>query len=134
MSCLATLKARGYRVTSQRKVILEVLHREGKHLTAEDIMVKVCAQSPRINRSTIYRTLDFLEGLGLVVRSELAGKLVYHHAEEGHHHHLVCRQCGRVTKCSEKILKPLESSLLSRHGFIPDLHHLLITGVCRNCR
>jgi Fur family ferric uptake transcriptional regulator len=134
VSCLVTLKDRGFRVTPQRRIILEVLHEEGGHLTAEDVIGKVNKRSPGINRSTIYRTLDFLEEQGLVVKSEMDGRVVYHHAEEGHHHHLVCRQCGRITECGETDLKPLADVLRRRYGFVPDLHHLLIPGICEACR
>lgn len=133
MSCLETLKSRGFRLTPQRKAILEVLHEENSHLTADDIIREACLRASGINRSTIYRTLEFLEMQGLVVKSELGGRMVYHHAEEGHHHHLVCQRCGRVTKCKERVLKPLSDSLIQQYGFTPDFHHLLIPGICSDC-
>jgi Fur family ferric uptake transcriptional regulator len=63
----------------------------------------------------------------------LDGKLVYHHAEEGHHHHLICRNCGSVFECREETLRPLADALRINYSFNPDLHHLLISGVCLRC-
>ena len=57
MSCYQILKEKGYRLTSQRLAILDVLHSSDKHLAAEDIYNQVRAKYPRINRSTVYRTL-----------------------------------------------------------------------------
>ncbi len=134
MSCSTVLKTKGYKLTPQRKVILDILHHTDTHLTADDIFLQVNERIPGVNRSTVYRTLELLESLGLVVRSELGSSHVYHHSEEGHHHHLVCRSCGRVVDCDEDILIPLESRLTEKYGFTADLHHHVIQGVCRRCR
>ena len=129
MSCSTVLKAKGYKLTPQRKVILDILHHTDAHITADDIYLQVKKRIPGVNRSTVYRTLELLESLELVVKSELGSSHVYHHAEEGHHHHLVCRNCGRVVDCDEDILIPLESKLAKEYGFTADLHHHVIQGV-----
>lgn len=134
MSCTITLKEKGYRLTPQRRVILDILHETAAHLTAEDILNRVQARISGVNKSTVYRTLELLENLGLVVKSELDGRHIYHHAEEGHHHHLICRQCGWIMDCDEDMLLPLERTLLERHNFRADLHHHVIYGLCRACR
>jgi len=89
---------------------------------------------PGVNRSTVYRTLELLENLELAVKSELGSSHVYHHSEEGNHHHLVCRSCGQVVDCEDDILAPLESQLAEEYDFKADLHHHVIQGVCRHCR
>lgn len=134
MSCNNILKAKGYRLTPQRRVILDILHGEGAHLTADAIYEQVKAKVAGVNRSTVYRTLELLESLGLTVKAELHGAHVYHHAEEGHHHHLKCRICGRVAELPEELLAPLSNSLLEKHGFAADLNHHVITGLCHDCR
>lgn len=134
MSCSTTLKEKGYRLTPQRRLILDILHNSGGHLTADDIYSRVQTRISGVNKSTVYRTLELLESLGLVVKGELDGSHVYHHAEEGHHHHLVCRCCSRVMNCDDDILLPLADSLLERHGFSAELSHHVIHGLCRDCR
>jgi len=134
MSCSSVLKTKGYKLTPQRMVILDILHHTGAHLTADDIYLKVKERVPSVNRSTVYRTLELLESLGTVVRSELGTSHVYHHSEEGHHHHLVCRNCGRVVDCDERILIPLENQLAEKYGFAADLHHHVIHGICKHCQ
>ena len=134
MSCSTVLKNRGYRLTPQRRLILDIIHEADSHLTAETILSRLEERVSGVNKSTVYRTLELLEGLGLVVKSELAGTNVYHHAEEGHHHHLVCKKCGRQVHCDEAVLWPLKSSLKEKLGFEADLSHHVIRGLCRHCR
>jgi len=134
MSCNKILKAKGYRLTPQRRVILDILHGEAAHLTADAIYEQVKDKVAGVNRSTVYRTLELLESLGLTVKAELHGAHVYHHAEEGHHHHLKCRACGKVIELPEEALTTLENSLLEKQGFAADLHHHVITGLCSDCR
>ena len=74
------------------------------------------AKMPGVNKSTVYRTLDLLEGAGCVFKSELGDQFIYHHADEGHHHHLVCRKCGKTIECEEDFLAPVESRCKSDTG------------------
>ena len=134
MSCNNVLKAKGYRLTPQRRVILDILHHEGAHLTADALYEQVKEKVAGVDRSTVYRTLELLESLGLVVKAEIHGAHVYHHSEEGHHHHLKCRMCGKVVELPEEALATLEKSLLEKQGFAADLHHHVITGLCADCR
>lgn len=134
MSCFTTLKERGLRLTRPRRVILDYIHDKGEHLTAEEIINHVHAKFPRINKSTIYRTLELLEKTGCVYKSESMNHNIYHHAEEGHHHHLVCRQCGKTVECEEDIFEPLERMLLEKRGFQIDFKHVVMNGLCNRCR
>ena len=134
MGCASTLKKKGYRLTLQRAMILDALHESEGHLTAEDILNRIQAKAPEVNKSTVYRNLELPEELGLVVKSEHEGRFIYHHMEEGHHHHLVCRRCGQIIECDRDMLAPLERMLLEKFGFQGDLEHLVIHGVCSACR
>jgi Fur family ferric uptake transcriptional regulator len=134
MSCLVTLKAKGMRLTPQRRLIADLIHENADHLSAEDIIKRVRERMPGVNKSTVYRTLELLEKSGCVYKSELDDRVIYHHAEEGHHHHLVCEECGRIIECDEDIVAPLEKSLEKRYGFRVHLQHLVMTGRCRACR
>ena len=134
MSCGQALQEKGYRLTPQRMMVVEALHGADKHVSAEEIYAQVRAKYPYANISTIYRTLELLKDLGLV--SEIAlgdGRVRYHPAEKGHHHHLVCQKCGKITDLPESMLAPLEERLLHDYQFKADLRHLAIFGLCAEC-
>ncbi len=131
MSCHEALKERGYRLTPQRSLILDVLHQADKHISAEEILAEVRARYPKVNKSTVYRTLELLKRLGLVDETDLGqGRLCYHHVDKGHHHHLVCQNCGKVLDMDEEMLDPLRKAIVEKYNFVPDIRHLVIHGYC----
>ena len=92
------LRARGYRVTPQRQLVLEAVAAL-EHATPEEICAEVQRTARGVNISTIYRTLELLEELGLVKHAHLGhGPPNYHLATEADHVHLVCRDCGEVSR------------------------------------
>jgi Fur family transcriptional regulator, ferric uptake regulator len=134
MSCFTTLKKKGLRLTKPRRVILEYIHDKGDHLTAEEIISHVHNQFPHINKSTIYRTLELLEKNECVFKSESMDRTIYHHVEAGHHHHLVCSKCGKTIDCDEDIFSPVEKTLEKNLGFQVNFKHLVMIGLCKECR
>ena len=134
MSCIATLKEKGLKLTPQRRLIVDAIHEADAHLTAEEIIARVQARMPEVNKSTIYRTLELLERMGCVFKSDLEDHAVYHHAEGGHHHHLVCSKCGRTIECDEELFATVEESLANKHGFSVNFKHLVISGLCEECK
>ena len=133
MSCAIILKQKGFKLTPQRRLIVECFHDNESHLTAEEIIEYVGERAPGIDKSTVYRTLDLLENTGCVVKSEVDGHFIYHHAEEGHHHHLICRSCGKTIDCNENIFSEIKKSLMGKYGFKADLKHMMINGLCSDC-
>ena len=132
---ISKLSKQGYRLTPQRMMILSAIENSDDHISAEEIYAQVVAKYPRVNISTVYRTLELLKRLGVVTETDLGGGRVrYHSAEKGHHHHLVCRQCGAIIDLDEALLSPLKSALLQEYKFSADLRHLAIFGRCANCR
>lgn len=121
-------------MTPQRRLVLDAIHDTDTHLTAEDIISCVRARMPEVHRSTVYRTLELLERTGCVYRSELGGRVIYHHADDGHHHHLVCSRCGKVIEGEEGLFEGVEKSLADKYGFDAVLKHLVVNGLCRECR
>ena len=134
MSCLTTLKEKGLKLTPQRRMIVDIIHSKGEHLTAEDIINYVQGRMPGVNKSTIYRTLEILEQAGCVFKSESGDHFIYHHAEEGHHHHLVCQKCGKTIDCSESLFLPVERSIAEKYGFRVNFKHVMISGLCNECK
>jgi Fur family ferric uptake transcriptional regulator len=134
MSCIKTLKNKGLKLTPQRRLIIDAIHETDAHLTAEEIIAHVQTRMPEVNKSTIYRTLELLERAGCVFKSELGDHSIYHHAEEGHHHHLVCSRCGKTIECEENLFTPVEKSMEEKYGFRVDLKHMVMSGLCESCR
>ncbi|MCX8126401.1 MAG: transcriptional repressor [Dehalococcoidia bacterium] len=134
MSCTVVLRKKGFRFTPQRRLILDVIHETGEHLTPEELIDRVQARMPGIHRSTVYRTLELLEKTGCVYKSRLGDRFVYHHDEEGHHHHLVCVACGQRIECDEDVFAPVARLLAEKYGFQVDFRHLVMNGLCARCR
>jgi Fur family transcriptional regulator, ferric uptake regulator len=128
------LRSRGYRVTPQRQLVLEAvatLH----HATPEEIAANVQRTAKGVNISTIYRTLELLDTLGLVAHTHLNhGAPTYHLATEAGHVHLVCQDCGKIEEASRETIAPLARALDEGHGFETNVSHLTIFGRCRECR
>ena len=135
MHCVQTLREHGYRLTPQRLVILAAIQNSDGHISAEEIHAQVRAKYPGVNISTVYRTLELLKGLGLVTETDLGeGRVRYHSADKGHHHHLVCQGCGAIIDLDESLLNSLKNTLLQQYNFKADLRHLAIFGHCLNCQ
>lgn len=128
------LRGRGYRITPQRQLVLQAVDELG-HATPEEIHEYVHAQAAGVNLSTVYRTLDVLEGVGLVTHAHINhGSPTYHSVREHPHVHLVCRQCQGVDSVPAGRIAPLLESLIDGEGFAPDVSHLTIHGLCAQCR
>lgn len=130
-----TLQELGYRLTPQRLMVLEMIAESSAHISAEEIYERIRPRYPHINISTIYRTLELLKQLDMVTMTDLGeGRVSYHYASKGRHHHLICRKCGASTELDESLLGPLKKALSEEHGFQADLSHLAIFGLCRACQ
>jgi Fur family transcriptional regulator, ferric uptake regulator len=128
------LRARGYRVTPQRQLVLAAVTKL-EHATPEEIWADVQQTASGVNISTIYRALELLEQLGLVTHTHLGhGAPSYHLAAEAKHVHLVCSRCGRITEVAPDAVAPLVSALDDKYGFETDVGHLTVFGHCESCR
>ncbi len=128
------LRARGYRVTPQRQLVLEAVARLD-HATPEEIGAQVQQTARGVNISTIYRTLELLEQIGMVTHTHLGhGAPTYHLATDADHVHLVCRDCGQVTEIGPDKIRPLITALEEQHGFETDVGHLTVFGRGAQCR
>ena len=129
------LSKQGYRLTPQRLMILSAIENSDDHISAEEIYTQIVAKYPYVNISTVYRTLELLKELGLVTEIDLGeGRVRYHPANKGHHHHLVCQECGAVIDIDESTLARLQDVLLARYNFSASLRHIALFGLCGNCR
>lgn len=129
------VRKRGYRMTPQREMILDAIHGDDGHLTADEIYQKIHAKSPAVNLATVYRTLELLKALHLVTAIDTGeGCVHYELAGEQRHHHLVCEGCGYTLELDCDILEPLERKLCQRYGFQVNLDHLALFGLCPKCQ
>ena len=130
---LGLLRARGGRVTTSRRAILETFLGIGGHVTAEVLTARVQATQPDVHESTVYRFLDELERLGVVDHVHLGhGPAVYHLSADAHHH-LVCDGCGTVVEVPETLFSELRNQLREDFGFALHPRHFAVTGRCRDC-
>ena len=131
---LTMLRARGGRVTTSRRAILETFLGVGGHVTAESLTLRVQTTQPDVHESTVYRFLDELERLGVVDHVHLGhGPAVYHLASDAHHH-LVCDRCGTVVEVPEELFAELRGRLQSEFGFTLQPRHFAVTGRCPACQ
>lgn len=127
-----TLHDRGMRMTPQRQLVLDAV-RALQHATPERICEHVQHSAPAVNITTIYRTLDLLEGLDLVRHTHLGHGAPSYSTQPHEHVHLVCHRCGEVSEIPNDELTELAERLQQRFGFVLDPSHLAMSGRCRNC-
>jgi Fur family ferric uptake transcriptional regulator len=129
----ARLRGSGYRLTPQRELILRAVQSLG-HATPDEVLAEVRRGSSAVNLSTVYRTLEVLEELGLIRHAHLSDRAPTYHSATGHEHfHIVCRNCGRVTSVDPEVASGLAARLQEEHRFVPDLGHLTVFGHCLDC-
>lgn len=133
------LKEKGFRVTSQRKAVLEVIREhEGQHLSTEEIYELVKVHFPEIGLATVYRTLLLLVSMELVYKMDFDDGCsryeINNNMEDHRHHHLICLKCGSVAEVKEDLLDSLEEQILEKNGFIVKDHRVKFYGFCKNCR
>ena len=130
------LRGQGYKLTPQRRAVLNVIAHSHDHLTPAAIHDRVRQEYPGIGRVTIYRTLDLLAELGLIceVHTEGTCRSYLMRRPSGHHHHLICSGCGRVVDFTNCDLSQLEQRLSRETGFAVESHLLEFHGLCHDCR
>lgn len=130
----ARLRAKGYRLTPQRELVLRAVERLG-HATPDEVLTAVREESTAVNISTVYRTLELLEELDLVRHAHITDRApTYHSAASPAHVHLVCRECGKVTEVTPDVVEPMTGTLKDIYGFTTDIGHLTVFGTCADCR
>ncbi|MGC8880225.1 MAG: Fur family transcriptional regulator [Anaerolineae bacterium] len=139
MSCeqsfFKSLRNKGLRLTPQRKRILSALHALDQLATAEEIFQCVRKDSPSMDISTVYRTLELLREFQVVTciqgnDGQYRYELAHHRAP---HVHMVCRSCGKVFEAAVDSLEPFISCARQHYGFEVDVNTLSVAGLCREC-
>ncbi len=129
------LTQKGYKLTAQRRAVIDVVVSSSEHLAPAALYERVRRTHPAIGLVTVYRTLEMLSELGLICRVHRGGKSrSYTLALLGHHHHLVCSRCGTVADFTGCDLEELQQRLSQDTGFKIEGHLLQFVGDCRNCQ
>ncbi|HEY8545430.1 MAG TPA: transcriptional repressor [Acidimicrobiales bacterium] len=130
---LRHMRARGGRITTALRSVVEVLDRTDEHLTAQDIAAAVQATHPAIHVSTIYRALDRLSEAGMVTHLHVGHAPVVYHLGHDHHGHLVCGRCGAVVDVPATLIRPVAAQVERDYGFTVEPGHLALGGLCSSC-
>ncbi len=123
-----------YRMTRQRKVILEEVQKDlDRHLTADEIYEEVRKRLPRISLGTVYRNLEILAELGNIQKLELSGSIKRFDGNPQRHYHIRCMRCGRVDNAPVAPLRQIEDKLYGATVFTILGHRLEFEGFCPEC-
>lgn len=137
-SLIEELERRGYRLTSQRRVLVEELENADQHLDATELLYRANQRDGSVNRATVYRTLDLLKKLGLVDELDLmhlhGEKHYYEVRSQQDHIHLACFGCGRIVEFTSSLYDELKREIQQSCGFSIQVVRLEVGGRCRECR
>jgi Fur family ferric uptake transcriptional regulator len=127
-------RERGMRWTPQRRAVIEALAGTRGHVTGAELVERCRGRDPRTIPSTVYRTLDVLEELGLVRHGHAAdGQEEYHVGPGAEHGHMYCAACGGSWEIPESAAERIRTALAAADGFEVDVSHVTVVGRCRSC-
>ncbi len=135
------LSERGYKMTPQRKEILQIFvnHPDNHHMSAEDVYNILRENKSEIGLATVYRALDLLNELGILVQVDFGDGCARYELNAAdpkvhHHHHLICLKCKNVIEFDEDLLDQLEAYIEKKSGFQILNHEVKFFGYCSECR
>ena len=129
------LSQAGYRITQPRRAVIRALLEDGSYASPSEICERARLYYPAIGLVTVYRTLDLLSELGFVRRIHAEdGCHSYATANNGHHHHLICRRCGAAVEFQGCDLSLLLARVSQQTGYTIEDHLLELVGVCSMCQ
>ena len=130
------LRRKDLRVTAPRRTVLEKVYAIHDHFDADDLLVELRRKGLRVSRATIYRTLELMDGAGLVKKTSFTDNKVYYEFAygHGHHDHLICKACGKIVEFKDEVIEARQESVCRRFGFAIACHSHKIYGFCPACR
>jgi Fur family ferric uptake transcriptional regulator len=133
-AAVAELRARGLRLSSSRRLVLEALFAAGRPATAEEIASGMYGRLPRCDLASVYRNLDTLEQLGLVRHMHLGhGPGLYAPASDDDEY-VACERCGRSEAVARDVLADVRAAVRKAVGYEPRFSHFPLTGLCPSCK
>jgi Fur family ferric uptake transcriptional regulator len=131
---LARVRSTGGRVTTPRRLLVRSLFEAAGHRTAEELATEIQALAPDVSISTVYRNLEELERLGVVVHAHLGHGPATYHLATAAHGHLVCERCATHVEVAEGFFADLRRRAVAEFGFEIDPRHFAVVGLCAACR
>ncbi len=129
------LQAEGYRLTAPRRAVLRALAGSGRPVAVAELHELARRHHARLGLVTVYRTLEVLEGLGLVRRIHDDGSCqAYAASSPGHRHAITCERCERAVEFDGEDVCPLTEGVEEKTGYRVNGHWLQLVGVCPGCR
>ena len=128
------LRERGFRITPQRLLILDILQHSDRHLSAEEIYEQVRGRFASTDITTVYRTLEMLTGIGLLQKMTLGEAHDHYEWVNEPHYHIVCRHCGRVMPFGDEALNQMRRWLARNYQFKVDRAFVEVFGTCPDCQ
>jgi len=130
-----TFRSAGRRLTTQRRLILEVLEKSEEHLDAEELHEQARIQNPNISLATVYRNLTVLQEMELVEEHRLGeGHSHYEAVQAEPHYHFTCLKCGKVIEFDTSLVAQIEQKLSEREKVRVTGSHLHVSGYCAQCK
>jgi len=128
------IEMKGRAVTSQRKLLLDILRKSGGHISAKELYSRASRRNESISLATVYRSLQLFKELDLVEERRLGQVFcTYEMKESAEHQHLVCRSCGKVIEFESPLIRRLVEALKHEHGFNLTKIELYMEGYCQEC-
>lgn len=133
------LKEKGYKLTPQRRATLDtIIQNRGKHLNTEEIYDLVKEKCPEIGLATVYRTLQLLDELSILLKLNLDDGCIRYelntHEDDHQHHHLICENCNAVIEVELDLLEHLEEKIEKKYNFKIKDHTVKFFGLCSKCQ
>ncbi len=126
----------GLKNTPQRRLIVEVFFKSGKHLSTEELYNVVCKKDGSIGQATVYRTLKLLCDAGLAKELHFGESTARYEPieDDSHHDHLICTACGKTQEVMDSTIERLQNELAEKNGFTLTSHRMVLYGMCEGCR
>ena len=127
-------KIHGHSMTSQRRLLLELLRDAEGHIDAKELYRRASAKDDSIGQATVYRSLNLFKELGLVDEMRLGKIRCYYEIKQSlEHQHLVCQGCGKVMEFQNPHFQKLIEAVRREHGFKVTKAELYLEGYCPEC-
>ena len=128
----------GYKMTPQRKEILQIFVEHKEHMSAEDVYKILRERDSEIGLATVYRALDLLSSLGILAQIDFGDGCARYELNTAdpkvhHHHHLICLKCKQVIEFEEDLLEVIEAYIEKKSGFQIKNHEVKFFGYCATC-
>jgi Fur family transcriptional regulator, ferric uptake regulator len=134
---LNEVEAKGVRLTAQRRALIETIQRADSHLDAATLLSLARQVDPKIDRATVYRTLELLKRLGLIDELDLmhlnGEKHYYEVKTQKDHLHLACFHCGDIEELDSPTFQRLKREIAAQNNFTIQVMRLEVGGLCRRC-